>query len=109
MSLFYIWRDRPANWKSPSTVLTAHKSTGNRTFMCNNSNSQIPDIIALNPIFSMFSSKIRLSFRDLILKNFHLFMFKEFRRPENTDKLVSVQNVSLDPPEVTTTLMVDLS
>ena len=25
------------NRKSPSTVLTAHNSTGNRTFMCNNS------------------------------------------------------------------------
>ena len=35
MSLSYIWRDRPAKPKSPSTVLTAHNSTGNRTFMCN--------------------------------------------------------------------------
>ena len=35
VSLSYIWRDRPANRKSPSTVLTAYNSTGNRTFMCN--------------------------------------------------------------------------
>ena len=33
MTLSYIWRDRPANRKSPSTVLTAYNS--NRTFICN--------------------------------------------------------------------------
>ena len=37
MSLSYIWRDRPQqNRKSPSTVLKAHNSTRDRSFMCNN-------------------------------------------------------------------------
>ena len=34
MSLSFILRDRLANRKSLSIVLTAHNSTDNRTFMC---------------------------------------------------------------------------
>ena len=56
----------------------------------------------------MFSSKI--SARVLILKKkIHLFMFKEFRWPENTDKPLSVQNFLQNRPEITKTMVVDLS
>ena len=35
VSLSYIWRERPVYRKSSSTVLMAHKNTGNRISMCN--------------------------------------------------------------------------
>ena len=37
------------------------------------------------------------------------FYDKEFLSPENIDKLLSVQYLSLDRPEITKTLTVDLS
>ena len=36
-------------------------------------------------------------------------MFKEFRWPENAEKLASVQNFLVDRPEITKTSIVDLS
>ena len=36
MSLSYIWRDHPAKPEIALSVLMAHNSTGNRTFMYNN-------------------------------------------------------------------------
>ena len=56
-----------------------------------NSNSQFSEVIALNPSFFLFVFE-QDKCPSLFEKNFHLFMFKEFRWPENTDKLVSVQN-----------------
>ena len=40
MSLSYIWRDHPAKPEIALYRLTAHNSTGNRTFMCNRFNIQ---------------------------------------------------------------------
>ena len=54
----------------------------------------------------MFSSKINVC--DLIFKGF-LFMFKAFRCPENTEKMLSVHYFSPDRPKITKVLMVDLS
>ena len=52
MSLSYIWRDRPTKPKSPSTVLTAHNSTGNRTFMRNTiQETKIDSSIATSELF----------------------------------------------------------
>ena len=50
-----------------------------------NLDSQIPELIALNTSFTIVSSNI--NDRDLILKDFYLLMFKEFRCPVNTDKV----------------------
>ena len=50
-----------------------------------NLDSQISEVIALNTNFTIVSSNINV--RDLILKDFYLLMFKEFRCPVNTDKV----------------------
>ena len=70
------------------------------------SDSHIAEAIALTPRFMMFSSKINI--RDLILKEFHLFIFKEFRCPENTYKVLSVHYFSSDRPKIKKGLMVDI-
>ena len=53
----------------------------------------------------MFSSKINV--RDLFVKKYHLFMFKAFRCPENTDKVLFVHFFSQVRPQITKWLMVD--
>ena len=72
-----------------------------------NSDSQISEVMGYKPSFTMFSVKIIV--RVLILKEFPFVMFQEFRSPENNDKLLCVQYFSLDRPEITKTLVVDLS
>ena len=72
-----------------------------------NSNSQISEVIGLNPRFSMFSSKI--SVRVLILKEFSLVYIYGVSMAGKHVKLFRIQNFFLDRPEITKTLMVDLS
>ena len=64
-----------------------------------NSDSQISEVIALNPSFTMFSSKI----------NVRVLFKRIFICPENMDTPLSGQCFSLNRPEITKALMVDLS
>ena len=71
-----------------------------------NSDSQISDVIFLNPSFTTFSSKINVQI--MILKEFSFLNVQVESYPENTDKLYSVQYFLLNRSEITKAIVVDL-
>ena len=78
--------------------------------MVNNSDSQISEVNALNPRLSVCSRQINV--RVLILEEFSYVYVKGVSVPgkkTKTDKPFSVKYLSLNRPEVTTLMMVDLS